>query len=121
MNKNGITKYLTGNEISDVVQSIARMVHQDLSEDDIKCFSAHSGRVWVLVLLDEAGTTPDFMKSCLQWMGESYRLYLLDTSILQQKQVDALCKESDEVMRLLGSNHDILPNTFPVDDQMGEY
>ncbi len=54
-------------------------------------------------------------------MGESYRLYLHDTSILQQKHIDALSKESDEVMWLLGSNHDILPNILPVDDEMGEY
>ena len=54
-------------------------------------------------------------------MGESYRLYLRDMSILQQKQVDALSKESDEIMRLLGNNRDILPNFVPVDDEMGEY
>ncbi len=77
--------------------------------------------MWALVLLDEAGMTPDFMKSHLRWMGESYRLYLCDTSILQQKHVDALSKESDEVMQLLGNNRNILPNFVPVDDKMGEY
>jgi hypothetical protein len=61
------------------------------------------------------------MKSCLRWMGEPYRLYLRNTSILQQKHVDALKKESDKIMRLLGSNCDILPNIVPVDDDMGEY
>jgi hypothetical protein len=65
VNKNGITNYLTGNKISDILQSIARMVHPGLSEDEIKCFFPHLGRVWALVLLDEADTTPDFMKSCL--------------------------------------------------------
>ncbi len=54
-------------------------------------------------------------------MGESYRLYLHDTSILQQKHVNVLCKESDKVMRLFGSNRDILPNIVPVDDEMGQY
>jgi hypothetical protein len=65
--------------------------------------------------------TPDFMKSHLCWMGESYRLYLRNTSILQQKHVDALGKESDKVMQLLGNNRDILQNIIPVDDKMGEY
>jgi hypothetical protein len=65
VNKNSLTKYFTGNKISDVLQSIARMVHPDLSEDEIKRLFPHLGRVWVLVLLDEAGTTPDFMKSRL--------------------------------------------------------
>ncbi len=97
------------------------MVHPDLSEDEIKHFSSHLGRVWALVLLDKAGMTPDFMTSRLCWMGESYKLYLQDTSILKQKHVDALKKESNEVMRLLGSNCDVLPDIVPVDDEMGEY
>jgi hypothetical protein len=49
------------------------------------------------------------------------RLYLCDTSILQQKYVNALKKESMEVMRLLGSKRDVLPSTVPVDNEMGEY
>ncbi len=65
--------------------------------------------------------TPNFMTSCLCWMGKSYKLYLHDTSILQQKHVDALKKEFNKVMRLLGSNHNVLPNVSPVDDEMGEY
>ncbi len=46
VNKNGKTKYLTGNKISDVPHTIARIVHPDLSEDKIKRFSSHSGKVW---------------------------------------------------------------------------
>jgi hypothetical protein len=115
------TKYLTGKKISDVLHSIARAVHPDLCEDEIKRFSLHSGRVWALVFLDEAGMTPDFMKSRLRWMGKSYRLYLRDTSILQQKHVNALKKDSDDLLRLLGRNHDILPNIVPKDNEMGEY
>jgi hypothetical protein len=121
VNKHGITRYLTGKKISDILRSIARAVHPDFLEDAIKCYSSHSGRVWALVLLDEAGMTPDFMKSHLHWMGESYRSYLCNASILQRKHADALSKESDEVMRLLGDNRDILPNIVPVDDKMGEY
>jgi hypothetical protein len=73
VNKFGITKYLTGNKISDVLQSIAKAVHPDLSDDEIKHFSSHSERVWALVLLDEAGMTPAFVISCLCWMGESFK------------------------------------------------
>jgi hypothetical protein len=72
VNKNGRTKYLTGNKISDILQSISRTVHPDLSDDEIKSFPPPSEKVWMLVLLDEAGTTPDFMKSHLRWMGKSY-------------------------------------------------
>ncbi len=54
-------------------------------------------------------------------MGESYRLYLRDTSILQQKHVDTLKKDSDDLLQLLGRNCDILPNIVPEDNEMGEY
>jgi hypothetical protein len=121
VNKHGNTKYLTGNKIPDVLRSIARAVHPDLSEDKIKILSLHSGRVWALVLLDEAGMNPDFMNSRLRCMGESYRLYLHDTSILQQKHVDALKKDANNLLQLLGRNHDILPNIVPEDNEKGEY
>ena len=73
------------------------------------------------VLLDEAGMSPDFMKCRLRWESESYRLYLRDTSIIQQKHIDALKPDSKEVMRLLGQNQHILPNIVPIDDDMGIY
>ncbi len=43
VNKHGITRYLTGKKISDILQSIARAVHPDLSEDAIEHYSSHSG------------------------------------------------------------------------------
>ncbi len=54
-------------------------------------------------------------------MGESYRLYLRDTSVLQQKHIDALKKDSNNLLRLLGRNRDILPNIVPEDNEMREY
>ena len=54
-------------------------------------------------------------------MGDSYKLYFHDTSILQNKHIDALKKESDEVMKLLGSNKNALPNVVPADNDMGDY
>jgi len=54
-------------------------------------------------------------------MGDSYKLYLRDTSILQHKHIDALKKESDELMKLLGTNINVLPNVVPVDNDMGDY
>ncbi len=116
VNKNGKTKYSMGNKISDVLCTFARKVHPDLSEDKIKRFSSHSSRVWALVLLDEAGMSPDFCKSHLHWMGKSYQLYLRNTLILQQKHVDALNKESSEVVQLL-----TISNTVPEDREMGSY
>ncbi len=54
-------------------------------------------------------------------MGDSYKLYLRGTSILQHKHANAFKKESNKVMKLLGSNKDILPNIVPVDDDIGDY
>ena len=121
VNKFGITRYFICGKIAEILRSIAKAVHLDLSANKIKRFSSHSGRVWALVLLDKAGMTPDFMTSHLYWMGESHKIYLRDTLVLQHKLVNTLKKESNEVMRLLGCNRDILPIIVPVDDEKGEY
>jgi hypothetical protein len=89
--------------------------------DEISKFSSHSGRVWAVVLLDEAGKASDFIKSRLCWLGDSYRTYLHDTSVIQHQHIDALKAHSDEIMKLYGRNHSILPDTAPIDTQMGTY
>ena len=121
VNTFGIKKYLTGGKIAEVLRSVAKRVHPDWSVDELNRISSHSGRVWALVLLDEANMSPAFMTSRLRWMGDSYKLYLRDTSILQHKHIDALKKESDELMKLLGTNKNVLPNIVPVDNDMGDY
>ena len=84
-------------------------------------FSSHSGRVWAIVILDEAGLLPDFIKSWLCWMGDSYRLYLWDTSILQQKHLTALERASTEFTALFGKNRMTLPDVVPVDNTMDSF
>jgi hypothetical protein len=121
LNHHGLKKYLTDNKIAKVLQSVARLVHPNLSKDKISCFSSHSGRVWALVLLDEVGMPPEFVQFWLCWLGESYRLYLQDTLIIQIKHLNALSKASDKVMQLLGNNCTIPPDNVPPDDEMGEY
>jgi hypothetical protein len=63
VNKHGIVKYLTGSKISEVLQSVTKACHPDLTRDEKMRFSSHSGRVWAIVILDEAGLLPDFIKS----------------------------------------------------------
>ncbi len=108
-------------KIAEVLQSIAKKVNWDWSTKELSRISSHLGRVWALVLLDEAGMSPAFMTWQLRWMGDSYKLYLRDTSILQHKHIDALRKESNELMKLLGTNKNMLPNVVPVDNEMGDY
>jgi hypothetical protein len=65
LNYQGIVKFLTGNKIAGLLQSIAKHCHSDLTKDEISRFSSYSVRVWAVVLLDEAGMNPDFIKSQL--------------------------------------------------------
>jgi hypothetical protein len=90
VNHQGIVKYLTTNKIAEVLQSVTKTCHPNLSRDEIMHVSSHSIRVWAIVLLDEAGMNPDFIKSQLRWMGDSYRIYLRDTAVLQTKHILAL-------------------------------
>ena len=121
VNHQGIVRYLTAKKIAEVLQSIAKTCHPDLTRDKIMRFSSHSIRVWAVVLLDEAGMNPDFIKSQLRWMGDSYRLYLQDTAILQSKQITALDRSSNDFMARYGKNHTVLPYLVPVDDTMDSY
>ena len=81
-------------------------------------FLSHSVRVWAVILLDEAGMNSVFIKSCLHWMGNSYRLYLRDTGVLQAKHMSALERASNDLMMLFGKNCTALPNIVPEDDTM---
>ena len=114
LNQQGLVKYLTGNKISELLQSIAKHCHPDLTQDEISRFSSHSGRVWAVVLLDEAGMNSDFIKSRLRWMGDSYRLYLRDTAVLQAKHIAALDQSSFDFISLYGENRTTLPDLFPM-------
>jgi hypothetical protein len=121
VNKHGIVKYLIGSKLSELLQSVAKACHPDLTRDEIMRFSSHSGRVWTIVILDEAGMLPDFIKSRLRWMGDSYRLYLQGTSILQHKHLKAHERASTEFTTLFGENRMTLPDVVPVDNAMDSY
>jgi hypothetical protein len=117
----GLVKYLTGNKISELLQAVAKKCHPGLTKDEISRFSSHSGRVWAVILLDKAGMNPDFIKSQLRWMGESYRLYLRDMAILQQKHITALDQSSFDFISLYGDNCTALPDIVPEDTSTSSY
>jgi hypothetical protein len=60
-NQLGETKYLTGNKIAELLQSLARLTHPDMPLDKISRFSSYLGRVWAVALLDKAGKLPYFI------------------------------------------------------------
>ncbi len=60
-------------------------------------------RVWAWVLLDEAGKSPDYIKKRLRWMGDSFRMYLRDTHVIQDQHREALQASPKEVMDLVSA------------------
>jgi hypothetical protein len=81
--KKGKVIYLTGNKIAKLLQKAVKKVCPDTTPDELKRYSTHSLRVWACVLLNEAGKLPDFIKKRLRWLGDSFRMYLRDTAIIQ--------------------------------------
>jgi hypothetical protein len=55
-------------------------------------------RIWACILLDEAGKLPDYIKKRLPWLGNSFRMYLRDTAIIQHQHDNALLAALQEIM-----------------------
>jgi hypothetical protein len=101
--KKGKVIYLTGNKITELLQKAVEEVRPNTTPDALNRYSAHSLRIWACVLLDEAGMLPDYIKKRLRWLGDSFRMYLRDTAIIQHQHVDALLAASQEVMDLIAA------------------
>jgi hypothetical protein len=101
--KKGKVIYLTGNKIAELLRKAVKEVWPNTTPAELKRYSAHSLRVWACVLLDEAGKLPDYIKKRLRWLGDSFRMYLRDTAIIQHLHVDALLAASQEVMDLIAA------------------
>jgi hypothetical protein len=101
--KKGKVIYLTDKKIAELLWKAVNEVRPDTTLDKLKQYSAHSLRVWACVLLDEAVTSPDYIKKRLRWLGDSFRMYLRDTAILQHQHVDALLAALLEVMDLISA------------------
>jgi hypothetical protein len=100
---------------------MANTTHPDMTPDEISRISSHSGRAWAVVLLNEAGKPPDFIKSRLCYIGDSYPFYLQDISVIQHQHIEALKTNSELITKLLGTNCSTLPDTIPIDYDMGTY
>ena len=82
---------------------MAKSVHPNISKDDEQRYSAHLMRVWACVLLDGAGKSPDYIKKHLRWMGDSFRMHLRVTLVIQNQHCEALWASSEEVMDLVSA------------------
>jgi hypothetical protein len=99
--------YITGSRIAFLFRAAARAMRPNISKAEEQQYSAHSLQVWACVLLDEANKSPDYIKKRLRWMGDSFRMYLRDTCVIQDQHRKALQASSEEVMNLV--------STFPAD------
>ena len=120
--------YITGSRIAILFRATARAVRPTISKEEEQQYFAHSLQVWACVLPDEAGKPPDYIKKCLRWMDDSFRMYLRNTRIIQDQHREALRALSEEVMDLVSAlPDDILclsimsDGTAGDEDDMGEY
>ena len=122
----GTHNYLTGKHIAHLFCEAVKAIHPTTSEAELQWYSAHSLRVWACVLLDEAGMSPEFIMARLRWMGNSFRMYLRGTGIIQDKHHDVLSAASQEIIDLIAGSSVNIPNlagltTVKADNTMGDY
>jgi hypothetical protein len=125
--------YITGSRITTLLCKAVTKVRPFTSAEDLKKYSANSFRVWACVLLDKAGMSPSFIQERLRWLGDSFKMYLHDTTAIQDKHLAALQSASSDVMALIGTPLDDIihltatmsdlniPNDIVEDNQMGAY
>jgi hypothetical protein len=101
--KKGKVIYLTANNIAELHRKAVRKVRPDTTPDKLKWFSAQSLWVWACILLDKAEKLRDHIKKRLRWLGDSFRMYLRDTAIIQHQHVYALLAALQEVMVLIAA------------------
>ncbi len=93
--------YISGSRIAALFRAAARALNPNISTEEEEQYSAHSLQVWACVLLDEVGKLPDYIKKRLCRMGDSFRMYLRDTCIIQDQHHEALQASSEKVMDLI--------------------
>lgn len=85
----GAVKFITGSRISKLFKEIAQSVYPDITPTELSKFSAHMIRVSAAVLLQMADKPEHFIKTRLRWEGDSYKLYLRNTSVSARQHLQA--------------------------------
>jgi hypothetical protein len=118
--------YLTASRIAALIWEAVKKVRLGISAKELSKYSAHLLWVWVCVLLDEAGKSPDYIWKQLCWMGDSFWMYLHDTRIIQDAHCKALRALNKEILTLLQAQPtDIMQNVLmsegTANADMGKY
>ncbi len=101
--KKGETFYLTSNKIAKFLRKAIWMVCPDTNLNNLKRYSAHLLHGWACVLLDKAGKSPEYIKKRLRWLGDSFGMYLKDTTKIQHQHLIALQVALQEVMGIIAA------------------
>ena len=122
----GTLLYLTGKRIANLFRKALKAIHPRTSKAKLSRYSAHLLRVWACILLNEAGMSLEFIMARLCWMGNSFRMYLRDTGIIQNKHCHILWDASQEVIDLIAGSSVNNPDlagmtTVEADNTMGDY
>jgi hypothetical protein len=124
--------YITSSRIATLLCKAVKKVRPSTSADNLKRYSAHSLRVWACMLIDEA-MSPSFIQKRPRWLGDLFKMYLRDTTAIQDKHLAALQSASsndmaligtppDDIIRLTATMSDLnVPNYIVEDNQMGAY
>ncbi len=118
--------YLTASRIAALIQKVVKKVRPGISTEDLSKYSAHLLQVWACVLLDKAGKSPDYIWKQLCSMGDSFRMYLHNTRIIQDAHRKALQVSNQDILtRLHTQPTDIMQNMLmsegTANANMGEY
>ena len=122
----GRVKYITGRKFNLYLKDVAQKIYPDITPKELSQFSAHMWRVTACVLLQQAGKDSDYIKKRLRWAGESYKIYLRDTSVLARQHLAAVSPQVGhftDAYRLepLALPANPLENQEPVDVNAGQY
>jgi len=88
--EDGVTRYMTGDDVTELIRVIAKKVMPNLSDEELELYSCHSLRVTACVLLHEAGKDGTYIKLRLRWKSECFQIYLRNTATIRAQHTEAL-------------------------------
>jgi hypothetical protein len=110
-------RYLTRQEMTDYIRSVAKELYPHMTKADLAYYSCHSFRVWAAVLLHEAGKNGDYIKIRLRWVSEAYRVYLRNTKNTAKLHNVAVEENAQRIDFSLANLPDTLDDNWVTDDE----
>jgi hypothetical protein len=75
---------------TELLRKTIQKIRPDTTPDNLKKYSTHLLHLRASVLQDEAGKSPRNIQKRLRWLGDFFRMYLKDATIIQNQHLDAL-------------------------------